>query len=95
VTDTPNLRELSARLDPVAQQYRGVVRRFTGDESLPKTLQLAPITGEIAVLTGYVLNTTGDPAGTGRHNLETLASLGRRLADLADAARRHEPIQRS
>jgi hypothetical protein len=50
------------------------------------------VAGEIAVLTGYVLNTVGDAQGTGRHNLEALASLGRRLAELADAARRREPI---
>jgi hypothetical protein len=88
----PNLRELAAQLDPVAQQYRAIVERYTGDGSLPKALQLAPVAGEIAVLTGYVLNTVGDPRGTGRRNLEALASLGRRLAELADAAGRREPI---
>ncbi|MGC5334894.1 hypothetical protein [Micromonospora sp. DT62] len=92
MADTTNLRELAARLGPVAQQYRALVEGYVDDESLPKALQLAPIAGEIAVLTGYVLNTTGDPAGTGRHNLQALAGLGRRLAELADAAARREPI---
>lgn len=86
-----DMRDLAATLEPVALQYRTIVEPYTGDGTLHPALQLAPVAGEIAVLTGYVLNTVGDPLGTGRLNLEVLASLGRRLADLADAARRREP----
>ncbi|GAA1815557.1 hypothetical protein GCM10009682_40590 [Luedemannella flava] len=88
----PNLRELAAHLDPVAQQYRTIVEPYTGDDTLNPALQLAPVAGEIAVLTGYVLNTVGDLQGTGQHDLESLAQLGRRLAELVDVARRREPV---
>jgi hypothetical protein len=53
-------------------------------------LQLAAVAGEIAVLTGYVLDSTGDPAGAGRSNLQSLRGLGERLAALADTALRDE-----
>jgi hypothetical protein len=54
-------------------------------------LDLAPLVGEIAMLTAGVLTTTGDPAGTGRHNLLALRDLARRLVETADAALRGEP----
>lgn len=44
----PNLRELAAELDSIAQQDRAVVERYTGDVSLPEALELAPLAGEIA-----------------------------------------------
>lgn len=53
--------------------------------------QLVPLAGEIAVLVASVLNTTGDPLGTGRHNLTVLRDLAAHLADLAEQALRAEP----
>jgi hypothetical protein len=84
-------KDLARQIEPHAARLRAITEPLTGDESLPTVQQLAPLAGEIAVLTGYVLNTTGDPLGTGRHNLQVLHDLGTRLAELADAALRDEP----
>ena len=44
---------------------------------------MVPLAGEIAVLVAYVLNTTGDARGTGRHNLTVLREMAVRLAETA------------
>jgi len=83
--------DLSRQLQPLAEQLRAFTRPLTGDKSRPVVQQLVPLAGEIAVLVAYILNTTGDPLGTGRHNLTTLRGLAMRLAKLADQALRDEP----
>ena len=87
----PSAKDLARQIEPHAARLRAITQPLTGDESLPAVHQLAPVAGEIAVLTGYALNTTGDPLGTGRHNLQVLRDLGTRLAEVADAALRAEP----
>jgi hypothetical protein len=59
---------------------------LTGDTSRPAVQQLVLLAGEIAVLVAFVLDTAGDPLGTGRHNLTVLRDLAARLADLAEQA---------
>ncbi len=84
-------KELSRQLEPLATQLRAFTDALAGDPSLPPVQQLVPLAGEIATLVVYTLNCAGDPLGTGRHNLQGLHNLARRLATTADAALRDEP----
>jgi hypothetical protein len=84
-------RELSQQLEPLATRLRAFTEPLDGDESLPPVQQLVPLAGQIVVTVQYVLNCSGDPLGTGRHNLEGLRGLANRLAAAADAALRDEP----
>lgn len=84
-------RETAACLRPVADQYRRITEPHTGDTTLPAAQQILPIAGEIAVLAGCILNTAGDPHGTGRANLEAMRALAVQLAEVTDRALKEEP----
>jgi hypothetical protein len=83
--------ELSCQMQPLAERLRVFTEPLTGDESRPAMQQLVPLAGEIAVLVADMLNPTGDPLGTGRHNLATL----RGLAARAGRGRRAGPARRT
>ena len=84
-------RQLGNEMEPLARQLRDFTEPLTGDDPRPLVQQLVPLTGEIATLVAYVLKTSGDPAGTGRHNLAALYDLATRLAEVSQAALLDEP----
>ena len=83
--------ELGNEMAPLARQLRDFTQPLTGDDPRPLVQQLVPLTGEIATLVAYALKTSGDPAGTGRHNLAELYDLATRLAEVSQAALLDEP----
>ena len=81
--------ELAAQWQPIADQLRTLAEPLVNAEA--PVSQLAPLGAEIAVLVGYIQNTTGDPLGTGRHNLEVLRGLALSMAKIAEEALAGEP----
>lgn len=83
--------ELGNEMEPLARQLRDFTQPLSGDDPRPLIQQLVPLTGEIATLVAYALKTSGDPVGTGRHNLAALYDLATRLAEVSQAALLDEP----
>jgi hypothetical protein len=91
VSDRRSSVELGNEMEPLALQLQAFTEPFHGDEPRPLVQQLVPLAGDIAASVAYVLKTSGDPAGTGRHNLTVLYGLATRLAEVAQAALGDEP----
>lgn len=80
-------RVLGEQLAPVAGQLHRLTEPLTNVPSPSPGLELARLTGEIAIQTTTVLKATGYPAGP---QLRSLRALAAQLADAADAAFQQE-----
>jgi hypothetical protein len=89
--DAPSPRDLARQLDPLAAQLRTLGEPLAANATLPPVQQLLPLAASLVVAVQFALNTTGDPRGTGRANLEAVRSRAQQLARAAEAALVEEP----